>query len=54
MNDKCSGLAPACTVVAHDAELAALAALEDPRLLRHPRVRVLTLGFSVGAALLDS
>jgi hypothetical protein len=46
-------LRPDSVWAANDAELAALAALEDARLARWRRVLVLTLGFSVGGAVID-
>jgi hypothetical protein len=47
-----AALATPTIVVANDAELAALAALADPRVPRDQIVLVLTIGFGVGGALL--
>jgi len=47
-----SGLADVPLFVLHDVELAALSARLDERLARFRKVLVLTLGFSIGAALI--
>jgi hypothetical protein len=49
---KLSGLADVPLFVLHDVELAALSARLDPRLAEFRKVLVLTLGFSIGAALI--
>ena len=48
-----AGLPDLPLLVLNDAELAALSAISDERLARFRKVLVLTLGFGIGAALID-